>query len=401
MPTFIKRVKSKARSLPGGRKQTSGGRPGSAADIAMRELQIPAVWLSALLFLLFGKSWIAQAAQSTPLTLVLFVWLFVAILWGAFGVVRHAEYLADKLGEPYGTLILTLSVTIIEVAFIITAVVNASESSPIVRDAVFAVVMIMINGTIGLCLLLGGLKHHEQEYNLPGASAFLGVAIPLAALTLVLPNFTVRSAGPTLSPPQAIVIAILILSLYGVFLAMQTRRYRSFFEDPKKAKKELLEEVPDPSHASPHSTGFHGAILVATLLPAVYLTEELGQIVERAVGALGAPSAIVGVIVAVLVLAPEMMGAVQATLRNQLQRAVNISLGSVLATIGLAVPVVLTIGLFADRSIILGVGPESLVLLGVTFLVSVLTFGGARTNMLQGATHLVLFIVFLTLIFHP
>jgi Ca2+:H+ antiporter len=367
----------------------------------MREPQIPATWISAALFLLFGKQWLAQAAGSPAFTMLLFAWLFAAILWGAFGVVRHAEHLAEKLGEPYGTLILTLSVTIIEVAFIVTAVLNAEADSPVVRDAVFAVVMIMINGVIGLCLLLGGLKHHEQDYNLPGARAFLGVAMPLAAFTLVLPNFTIQSKEPTLSPPQAVIIAILILSLYGVFLAMQTVRYRSFFEDPKAARKALPEVVPDPAHASPYSTGYHAMLLLATLLPAVYLTEELGHIVERAVAAAGMPPAIVGVIVAVLVLSPEAMGAVQATLRNQLQRAVNISLGSVLATIGLTVPAVLAIGLVMGKSIVLGVGSESLVLLGVTFLVSVLTFGGERTNMLQGAVHIVMFIVFLTLIFHP
>src|SRR5947209_14581393 len=186
------------------------------------EAQIPAVWLTGALFLLFGGRWFAATAGNTGLTLALFAWLFAAILWGAFGVVRHAEHLAETLGEPYGTLILTLSVTIIEVAFIVTAIATGTGSSPVARDAVFAVVMLMLNGTIGLCLLIGGLRHREQSYNLPGARAFLSVVIPLAVFALILPNFTARTPGPILSTPQAVTIAVLTFALYVVFLPMQT-----------------------------------------------------------------------------------------------------------------------------------------------------------------------------------
>ena len=366
------------------------------------EAQVPVVWLTALLFLLFGKGWLAAATSSTTLTLILFAWLFGAILWGAFGVVRHAEHLAERLGEPYGTLILTLSVTIIEVAFIITAVATSSGSTPVARDAVFAVVMIMFNGVVGLCLLLGGLRHHEQNYNLPGARAFLSVAIPLACFALILPNFTVAAPGPVLSTTQAIAIAVLTLALYGVFLAMQTRRYAGFFRDPDEADTSALPEAPHdhvPAGISPVT--FHLAALALTLLPAVYLTEELGHIVERSVLAIGAPVSLVGVIVAVLVLAPEAMGALQAARANRLQRAVNIALGSVLATIGLTIPVVLVVGVFKGVPIILGLGQPEMLLLAVTLVLSILTFGGERTNMLQGAVHVVMFLVFLTLLFQP
>src|SRR5262245_48226088 len=160
-------------------------------NVLRTEAQVPAVWVTTAVFLLFGKGWFAVAADRPLLTLLLFGWLFAAILWGAFGVVRHAEHLAEQLGEPYGTLILTLAVTSIEVAFIFTAVATSTGSTPVVRDAVFAVVMIMLNGTVGLCLLLGGLRHHEQNYNLPGARAFLSVTIPLATFALVMPNFTI------------------------------------------------------------------------------------------------------------------------------------------------------------------------------------------------------------------
>jgi Ca2+:H+ antiporter len=366
------------------------------------EAQLPVVWLTAALFLLFGGGWLAAAAKSTALTLLLFGWLFTAVLWGAFGVVRHAEHLAERLGEPYGTLILTMAVTVIEVAFIFTAVATSSGSTPVARDAVFAVLMIMLNGAVGLCLLLGGLRHHEQDYNLPGARAFLSVTIPLAIFALVMPNFTIAVPGPVLSHGQAIIIAALTLALYGVFLAMQTRRYSSFFLDPAGAEPSAL--PPAPPESAPtgvNPVAFHAAGLVLTLLPAVFLTEQLGHMVERAVAAINAPVALVGVIVAVLVLAPETMGALQAALRNQLQRAVNIALGSVLATIGLTIPAVLVLGFFRDTPIILGLGQQEMLLLFLTLVVSMLTFGGERTNMLQGAVHLVMFLVFVLVLFNP
>jgi len=363
-----------------------------------QETQVPAVWLTAAFFLVFGNAWFAAAAQSGPLTLALFIWLFAAILWGAFGVVRHAEHLAESLGEPYGTLILTLSVTIIEVAFIITAIATGPGESPVARDAVFAVIMIMLNGVIGLCLLLGGLRHHEQVFNLPGARAFLSVVIPLAIFAMVLPSFTIVTPGPVLSTAQAITIALLTLALYVVFLLMQTVRHRSFFQDPIEADGSVMPEAP---HGVPHSNTFHAVALMLTLAPAVYLTEELGHIVEHAVKIARAPEGLVGVIVAVLVLAPEAMGAVQATLGNRLQRAVNISLGSVLATIGLTVPAVLALGVLKGIPTILGIDHQQMVLLAVTLIVSILTFGSERTNMLQGAVHLVMFVVFGLLLFQP
>jgi Ca2+:H+ antiporter len=224
------------------------------------------------------------------------------------------------------------------------------------------------------------------------------VVIPLAVFALILPNFTVVAPGPTLSTPQAITIAVLTLALYGIFLTMQTVRHSSFFQDPMDADSNAL---PDAPHEQAHSISYHTVGLLLTLIPAVYLTEELGHIVEHAVQSVGAPAGLVGVIVAVLVLAPEAMGAVQATLRNRLQRAVNISLGSVLATIGLTIPAVLLLGVFKGTPTVLGLDHEQMVLLAATLVVSMLTFGGDRTNMLQGAVHMVIFLVFGLLLFHP
>jgi Ca2+:H+ antiporter len=365
------------------------------------ELQIPAIWLTAALFLLFGDGWLASATTSTALSLFLFTWLFVTIMWAAFGVVRHAEHLADRLGEPYGTLILTMAVTIIEVAFIVTAVATSAGSTPVARDAVFAVVMIMLNGLVGLCLLLGGSRHHEQSYNLRGAQAFLSVVIPLASFALIMPNFTVATPGPILSSSQAVAVAVLTLALYCVFLAMQTRRYSSFFRAPDADGDALAEPLHKHAPAGVNPIAFHTAALALTLAPAVYVTKQLGQTVQHTVLAIGAPVGLVGVIVAVLVLAPESMGALQAALRNRLQRAVNIALGSVLATIGLTIPTVLVLGIMRDAPVILGLGQKEMLLLAITLVVSTLTFGGERTNMLQGAVHLVMFLVFLLLLFAP
>jgi Ca2+:H+ antiporter len=195
---------------------------------------------------------------------------------------------------------------------------------------------------------------------------------------------------------------VLTLALYGVFLAMQTRRHSRFFQDPSSAEPSAWPEAPpETAPAGMNPVWFHSAGLALTLLPVVYLTEELGHIVERTVVGIGAPVALVGVIVAVLVLAPETMGALQAARRNQLQRAVNIALGSVLATIGLTIPAVLTLGVFRGTPIILGLGQQEMMLLALTLVVSMLTFGGERTNMLQGAVHLVMFLVFLLVLFNP
>jgi Ca2+:H+ antiporter len=374
-----------------------------------REAQIPVLWVAGGVLLALGHSWIEATAASALETLSFFGALFVLIIWGAFGVVRHAEELAEKLGEPYGTLILTMSVTIIEVAFIITAMAKSGASSPLARDAVFAVLMIMLNGVVGLCLLLGALKHHEQDYNLPGTRAFLAVAIPLSVFALVLPNFTTSTPGPSLSTTQATAIAILTLTLYSVFLAMQTISHRSSFQDL------ISESAADGRHAHVtvdnndggegtahgHSVSFHGVALVITLLPVVYLTELLGTIIDRVVAAAGAPVAVAGVIVAIVVLAPEAMGAVHASLRNRLQRAVNIALGSALATIGLTIPAVLALGVGLGVPVIFGLEREETLLLLTTLVVSMLTFGGVRTNMLQGAVHLVMFGVFVLLLFDP
>jgi Ca2+:H+ antiporter len=345
-----------------------------------------------------------------PWSIVLFLWLFGTMLWCAFGVVRHADCLAEILGEPYGTLILTLAVTAIEVSLIATVMLHGANDPTLARDTMFAVLMIILNGMVGLALLLGALRHHEQHYNLQGAKAFLAVIIPLAVLTLILPDFTMSTGVPSFTPLQAAFFAAMTIVLYGVFLSVQTVRHRNLFMEPG-TRARLPAAVPDAlahdetSHDHGHHeirpAPFHATFLVLTILPVVLLSKKLAVFVDYGIETLGAPTALGGIIIALLVLTPEGLGALRAALANRLQRSVNILLGSALATIGLTVPAILTIGLIIDRNVELGLDRVDVVLLLLTLAVSTLTFTGGRTNVLQGAVHLALFLAFLMLIFNP
>lgn len=375
-------------------RDETGGR---ALTAVLKEWPVALVWVTALLFLIFGEAWLDH---SVPVWLgaVFFFWLFATILAGAFGVVRHAEAIAHRLGEPYGTLVLTLSVTVIEVSFI-AAVMIGGGSPSLARDTVLAVVMITLNGIAGLSLLLGGLRHREQNYNFESARAFLAVIIPLSVLALVMPDHTVTTPGPTLSTIQSVMLAVLTLLLYGCFLAIQTLRHASYFSDPQ--------EVSQPDWGEPHAVEegrplpVSIVLLVLLLLPIVFLAHEFSLFVERVVEAAGAPPDLVGLLIAILVLSPEGASALRAALANELQRAVNIGLGSALATIGLTVPAVLVVALWIGQPVELGIDPQEQVMLALTLAASVLTFASGRTNILLGAVHLVLFLVYVVLIFDP
>lgn len=359
--------------------------------------------LTTLVLMTVGSAWFALLGQPVP-TAGLFVWIFAAMLWCAFGVVRHADGLAELLGEPYGTLILTLAVTAIEVA-LMAAIMLAGEDNPtLARDTMMAVIMIVLNGVVGTALLIGGLKHGEQEFNLQGARTFLAVLIPLATMALILPRFTKSTADPTLTPLQEILFAAITIALYATFLATQTRRHRAFFVQPGETDSAL---GPDhggdhgPTHGKPRSIPWHAVLLVLTLLPIILLSEKLAALVEFGVARLAAPEALGGVLVAVLVLSPEGLAALGAARANRIQRSVNICLGSALATIGLTVPAVLAISVVTGHPIVLGLGDTEIVMLVLTLLLSMLTFGAVRTNMLQGAVHLVIFVVYVVLVFNP
>lgn len=344
-----------------------------------------------------GDAWLQGLAD--PLAAAgIFLWLFGIMLWASFAVVRHADALAELLGEPYGTLILTLAVISIEIA-LISAVMLTGEAAPtLARDTMFAILMIVLNGLTGAALLIGGLAHREQDYNLQGARAFVAVLLPLAVLSLVLPKYTVSTADPTFSVPQALFFAVVTLLLYGVFLAVQTIRHRGFFEQPATDRDGHGGE--HGGHAT-NSLAYHAVLLLLTLLPVVLLSKRLAAVVDYGSVQLDMPAAFGGVVIALLVLTPEGLAALSAARANHLQRSVNLLLGSGLATIGLTVPAVLAIGLLIDQPVTLGLDDAGTVMLVLTLVMSAMTFGGVRTNLLQGAVHLVLFLAYLMLIFSP
>ena len=355
--------------------------------------------VSAILFIVFGKVWLAQLANPLWFT-VLTAWLFGVILSSAFAVVRHAESLAVTFGEPSGTLILTLSAITIEVLMISAVMLTGAGKPAIARDTMFAVLMIILNGTVGLSLLLGGLRHHEQTYNFHGANAFLALIVPLAVLGLVLPTYTVSSHGSTLSPFQAIFLSVMCIGLYGIFLVSQTSYHRDYFIAPDLPPEEAALELAHHSeNLTIHSAYYHGILLVLYLIPIAFLAKKLAVPIEFGMHKMGAPQALGGLIVAVIILSPEALSAVRAALKNQLQRAINISLGTALSTIGLTIPAVLVIGLVTGKIVVLGLPTVDMILLLLTLAVSSLTFSGNRTNFLQGAIHLLLFLAYLTLIF--
>jgi Ca2+:H+ antiporter len=356
-------------------------------------------WGTVVVFVLFGPAWLAAPSASIG-TAVLFVWLLAIVSWCAFGVVGEADGLAELLGEPLGTLILTVSVVGIEVALMAAVMLGTHAAPTLGRDTMFALLMIVLNGVVGLALLLGGLRHREQDYNLQGAVAYLAVIIPLSIFALVLPNFTRSTPGPTLSTVQGVFFALFTTLLYGVFLGIQTVRHRGFFVEPQRAGAVVLGA--GEHHApAPGNVARHAVLLLVTLLPIVLLAKQLAKVVDHGIAVLGAPPAVGGMLIALIVLAPEGVSAFRAALDNQLQRAVNLCLGAALSTIGLTVPAVLGIALLTGQRVVLGVDPTSMVLLAVTMVVSMLTFSGSPPTVLGGAVHLVLFFVYLVLLFSP
>ena len=353
--------------------------------------------VTAAIFLWAGSALIEIIGHPVAL-IVVFLWLFAAILWSAISVVRHADCLAVKWGEPYGTLVLTLSAIAIEVVMISAAMLHGQNNPALGRDAIFAVIMIALNGFVGLVLLLGGLRHGEQYYNLEGVNSYLNVIMTLAVLGLVLPNFTTTTGGPTFSTGQQIFLVVVSLFLYAIFLLIQTMRHRGYFMESERAIV-TPDSVDHPLHVQ--STAFHAPMLVLYLIVVILLAEKFAVPLDNSIEKFGMPQEFGGAIIAALVLAPEGVGAIRADLRNQLQRSINILFGSVLATIGLTIPAVLTISLVTKRPVTLGVQGGDLPLLLLTLAVSVVTFASKKTNILQGCVHLLLFAVFLLLIFSP
>jgi Ca2+:H+ antiporter len=315
----------------------------------------------------------------------------VVLVATVFAAVHHAEVVAHRTGEPFGTLILAVAVTVIEVALIVSVMVAApAEKAGLARDTVFAAVMIVCNGIVGLCLLWGGARHHEQGFQIHGASAALAVLAALTTLTLILPNVATTAPGPFFSKSQLIFEGMVSLVLYGAFVFIQTVRHRDYFL--------MAESGGEDVHALPPSTraaAFSAILLLISLVAVVGLAKSLTPTIETAVARLEVPKAVVGIIIAALVLLPEGLAALRAARANRLQTSLNLALGSALASIGLTIPAVAVVSIVLDQPLVLGLDAKDQVLLALTLLVGVITLGTGRTTVLQGIVHLVIFAVFL------
>jgi len=331
-------------------------------------------------------------SDATWVTALIVAGLFTCVL----ASVHHAELIAHRIGEPYGAFILAGAVTIIEVALIVTLMAaERLEASALARDAVFATVMIILNGIVGLCLMVGGSRHHEQHFELLGVSAALAALAAIVVLTLVLPNYTTTVAGPIYSPSQLGFVAVVSLLLYGTFLFVQAIRHRDHFLAPEQAKA----SEDEAQHAGPVASAAvllaSSVLLLASLVAVVLLAKAVSPAIESAVARAGAPRSVVGVIIAAIVLLPEGWAAVRAARANRLQTSLNLALGSALASIGLTIPAVAMVSLVTGMTLTLGIDAKSQVLLMLTLLVSTLSLGTGRTTVLQGAVHLVIFAVYL------
>jgi len=327
--------------------------------------------------------------------LVFAVGLLVVLFGTVFAAVHHAEVIAERIGEPFGTLLLTLSVTVIEVALIATIMLGDKPVPTLARDTVFAVVMIVCNGLVGVCILAGGLRYREQDVQVSGSNLYLSVLIVLATITLIMPNYTLTTPGPVYSAGQLGFVSVVTLLLYGVFLYTQTIRHRDYFVN------QTADSVNDGADLSNRMLGLSTVLLLVALLGVILLAKKFSLVVDFATARIGAPPAFAGVLVALLILLPESVAAVAAARKNDLQKSINLALGSSLATIGLTIPAVAVAAWALDKPLVLGLNAQEEVLLGLTFVLSMLTFGTGRTNILFGLVHVVVFAVFVFLVFVP
>lgn len=329
----------------------------------------------------------------------LVAWLCAAALIGSvFAAVHHAEVVAHRVGEPFGTLILAVAVTVIETSLILSIMfADLDKGTAVARDTIYAAVMIICNGVVGVCILVGSLAHREQTFRVEGAGAGLAALIAMSALSLVLPAFTTTTRVGTYSGSQLAFAAAASVALWAVFVFIQTVRHRDYFLPTVDASDPMVHADPPSSSEAWASFG----LLVVSLVTVVGLAKMLSGPIERFLAAVGAPEAMIGIVIAMLVLMPETWAAVRAARANRLQTSMNLAIGSALASIGLTIPVVAIAAIVFKFPLVLGLEPKDLVMLGLTFLVSTVTLGTGRTQMMQGAVHLVIFAAFLLLALVP
>jgi Ca2+:H+ antiporter len=357
----------------------------------------------ALAAVLLAVTW-GRHPGGAVLTLVAIV-LITAVL----AAVHHAEVVAHRVGEPLGSLVLAVAVTVIEVALIVTLMITADkDTSGLARDTVFAAVMITVNGIVGLSLLVSALKHHLAVFNPEGTGSMLATVVTLATVCLVLPSFTTSEPGPVYTGPQLAFAAIASLVLYGLFVFTQTIRHRDFFlpvdRDGANLKPSDHVDLDDDGHADPpdsRTTAWSAGLLVISLVAVVGLAKIVSPAIEDGVAAVGFPNAVVGVVIALLVLLPESIAAVRAAAREKVQVSLNLALGSAMASIGLTIPTIAIASIWLDGPLALGLDNVQIVLLFMTVVVGILTVVPGRAKPLQGGVHLVLLASFIFLTIAP
>jgi Ca2+:H+ antiporter len=349
--------------------------------------------LAALALLAAALAW-GLSALGTAFMLLCALGLVGAVL----AAVHHAEVVAHRVGEPYGTLVLALAITVIEVALIVSLMLSGgAATAALPRDTLYATVMIICNGVVGVCLLLGGLRHREQSFQVAGTGPALAALVALCTMCLVMPVFTTSSPEGTYTTSQLAFVGVVSLALWAVYVFVQTVRHRDYFLPLGAASDESLHADPPGNVQAAVSAG----LLMLSLVAVVGLAKQLSPTIEALVEAARAPKAVVGIAIAMLVLLPETLAAVRNARANRLQTSMNLALGSALASIGLTVPAVVVASVLLELPLVLGLQAKEMAMLVMTFLVSAITLGSGRTHLMQGAVHLVVFAAFLFLAFVP
>ena len=345
-----------------------------------------------------AASALLAVALVLPVGVALAIVCALGLMGAVIAAVHHAEVVAHRVGEPFGTLVLAIAITIIEVALILSMMLaGGPDKATLPRETIFSAIMIICNGVVGLCLLLGGLRYHEQSFHIEGANTALATIIALATLSLVLPTFTTSSTGSTYTVAQLSFAAIASLVLWGTFVFVQTVRHRDYFLPVHNTTDEDIHAAPPSTRLSWASFG----MLLVALLAVVGLAKVLSPSIEAAVAAAGAPQAVIGIAIAMLVLLPETWAAARAARANRLQTSLNLAFSSALASIGLTIPAVAFASVVIGMPLALGLEAKDLVLLALTFVVASITLVSGRTHVMQGMVHLVIFAAFLFLAFVP
>lgn len=345
-------------------------------------------------------AWLILAAQSSPIAShpLWLLFSFAVLMATVISAVHHAEVIAHKVGEPYGTLILAIAITVIESSLILSIMHSGGEAAAtLARDTVFATVMIILSGIIGLCVLVGGWWHSEQHYQLYGANTALNTLAAILILTLVLPNYTITTEGPVYSHSQLAFIALVSIALYASFVFIQTVKHRNYFLDASDQSQQPSASAKHNSHSrvSTLAAWVSLLVLVIALTAVVLLAKTLSGPIEQVVTHIGAPQSLVGVVIACMVLMPEGLAAVRAARKNLFQTSLNLALGSALASIGLTIPVIAIYSIWMGQSLQLGIDMKSTLLLSLTLFITSILFATGRTNMQQGLVLLVIFAVYL------